>query len=323
MRESDLDFEVFAAIRDHMAARHQRGVEVGQIARERKGRLARGTLVTVVPESRREPAWFTCLLCREGARRFRVDLFAGPGRPLLRHVEAVRAHFADRHGVSALPAECIFDGRVSGGAALCVYLPATPRRGAAFICGRCPEGMNRILIGEPAFGDARRLAWLLLSRPGLHREVAGLDPAAQAIRLEAIDRGLVQVLQQSGLERAVRRARARPPACAPSEFELAVRVLLLARVGEGVTATAAITGLAALMRDDPTAYACSLGEAIPEMAPFLDLTAVLFAELVTELFGRLERSERTLWKIWAAIPEGQRLRAHERGQRSGQSTALQ
>lgn len=323
MRESDLDPEVLAAIRAHMASRHQREVEAEQIAPERRGRLAQATLATVLPETPQEPAWFSCRLCREGARRYRLDLFATPERPLGRHVEAIRAHFAERHALPALPADRIYHGPASAQDALCVYLPATPQRGAAFICERCPEGMNRILIEEPAYGDARRLAWLLLARPELHREIAGLEPAAQAMRLEAIDRGLVPAIQQSSLERAVRRARVRPPGRAPSGVELALRILLLARVEEGMSATGAITGLAAMMREDPIRYACSLGEAIPEMAPFLDFTAVSFAEFVTGLFGRLGRSERTLWTIWTGIPDGERRRARERGRRREQNTALQ
>ena len=102
MARAYLDPEVLAAIRVHVGARHGRAVGVGEVSVERRGRVAQATVVTFVPESEASPAWFICRLCPEGARRYRVDLFAQRARPPRRHVEAIRRHFAEAHGIGRL-----------------------------------------------------------------------------------------------------------------------------------------------------------------------------------------------------------------------------
>lgn len=206
------DPELLTAIRAHLAARHDRAIDEAEIAPDRKGRLAAATLVTHTPETPDQPAWFTCHLCPKGAQRYRLDLFATPERPPARHLAAIRAHFEEAHDTPQLPEERIYHGPASAEEALCVYAPATPRGGASFICARCPQGMNRILIEEPAYGDARRLAWLLGAHPAFHDQIAGLDdPEARAIRLEAIDRGLVAAATQGPSKRPCDAPEADPP----------------------------------------------------------------------------------------------------------------
>ena len=64
--------------------------------------------------------------------------------------------------------------------------------------------------------------------------------------------------------------------------------------------------LATLMEEDPVGYACHLARAIPGLGAHLTLPPEELAGLVRRLYGRLERTERTLWAIWGRTPNDSR-----------------
>ena len=291
-----MDGEVLAAVAAHLAQRHQRALEPGTVVVQERGRVARGVVATVVAETDASPAWFSCRLCREGRRRFRVDLFAQPTQPPLRHVRAIGRHFAEAHGMSVLAEGAIYRGPVGADQALCSYEPSRAARGAGIRCRLCPEGFGRIVLEEPAFGDADRLAWLLGRRPELYREIGGLGPVAAARRLEAIDRGVVPVVQQAAVERALRRAQKPPQAREPGAVDQALAGILRERARAGGI-TAAIRALVGLMDEDPLGYVRLVAEHIPQMRPYLHLDDVQLAGQLA-FHGRVIRRERSLWGIW-------------------------
>ena len=301
------DPEVMAAIRIHVGRRHGRGIGEEEIARERRGRLAGATLLTFVSETERSPAWFTCLLCPEGARRYRVDLFTDPARPPARHVEAIRRHFAEHHEIPRLSGRRIYRQPSSAPRALATYGRSTPLRGAHVVCHCCPLGMNRIFLEDPPYGDARSFPELLMRSPALGLEIAGLEPRARAERLEAHHRGIVvPSVREQAITRALRLARADPPSREPTELEDGLQTLLRSQVAEGTPITRAIQDLATLMEEDPLGYACQLARAIPGLEAHLTLPPERLAGLVSDLYGRLERTERTLWAIWGRTPNDSR-----------------
>jgi hypothetical protein len=183
------DPEALAAIRGHWATWHLSWIAGEEIAHVRPGRIAEVTKAIVAPETRESPAWFTCLACPEGARRYRTDVGAGPTNPPSRHIAAITRHFRTAHGVRRLARERIYGG--SDLPALATYGPSTPLEGAYVICGLCPEGNNRVPIEDPPYGDARSFSQLKILYPDLAAELVGLDPIACAKRLEAHHRAVV------------------------------------------------------------------------------------------------------------------------------------
>jgi hypothetical protein len=85
---------------------------------------------------------------------------------------------------------------------------------------------------------------------------------------------------------------------APTELTDGLGALLGALVARGTPITRAITQLLALMDTDPVAYARELADVLPGMAAHRGLPEAALAAYTRDWYGRLERSERTLWKIW-------------------------
>jgi len=183
------DPQTLAAIRAHWATWHLSSIAENEISHVRPGRIARATKATVTPETRASPAWFTCLACPEGARRYRTDVDVDPTNPPARHVAAIGRHFRIAHRVRRLARERIYGG--SNLPALATYGSSTPLEGAHVICALCPEGNNRVYIEDPPYGDARSFGQLTLHYPHLTDELVGLDPVSRAKRLEAHHRAVV------------------------------------------------------------------------------------------------------------------------------------
>ncbi len=291
------DHETLAAIRAHWDSCHHRTIADYEIAVERKGRLADTTRVTVTPETASSPAWFTCRACPKGARRYRVDVEVDPVSPPPRHIAAIRRHFRESHGVRRLPENRIY--RDPSTPTLAIYERSTPLTGAHVICLLCRPGNNRILIEDPPYGDARSFGWLTTMYPGLVREVAGLAPLARANRLEAHHRQIILPrLTEKAVALAVQAARQGPPVLAPSQVTAGIEVLLATKVASGTPITHVITELSALMETNPVGYAWELAGVIPGLEAHRTLPPEDLATLTRELYGRLERRERTLWTIW-------------------------
>ena len=294
------DIETIAVIRAHWYARHQAQLTDEEIILARKGRVAEATKVILTPETLQSPAWFTCLACPEGARRYRTDVGADPLRPPPRHVAAIQRHFREAHEVEDLPAGRIYhDPSVP---ALAVYVPSTPLRGAHVICARCPEGNNHVLIEDPPYGDACSFGRLLTLTAGLIDQVGGLDPVARSERLEAHHRGIIPQVGHSGIQRALKAARRGPPVHEPTALERGLLALTGAKAATGMGITRAIGELVALMETDTVAYACQLAGVIPGMAAHRSLLPQELAKLTRVRYGPLERTERTLWAIWDRRP---------------------
>ena len=113
-------------------------------------------------------------------------------------------------------------------------------------------------------------------------------------------------MRQQAITRALRAARADPPRREPTELEDGLQTLLHSQVAEGTPITRAIQDLATLMEEDPLGYACQLARAIPGLGAHLMLPPERLAGLVSDLYGRLERTERTLWTIWGRTPNDSR-----------------
>jgi len=221
------------------------------------------TRVTYVPETPESPAWIICHDCPEGARRYRVDLFAGPTRPPARHVRAIGRHMAAAHGMTAFSARRIYRQRSSR--ALVTYLPTRSLVGAQMTCSLCPEGMRRHPLDEPPYGDARSFAYLGVFYPDFARQIARLAPAERAIQWEAHQRGLLSAATQPAIERAVQKARTGTPARALTETRQGIQRLLSAEVRAGAPITNVIDELAVMARSDPVAYAVRIAHHILSM----------------------------------------------------------
>ena len=194
---------------------------------------------------------------------------------------------------------------------LATYLPTTPLVGAHLICERCPQGMNRIYIEDPPYGDARSFGRLAMFNPELAGRLARLTPAERATQWEAFQRGIAAEAAQPAIERAVRRARKGPPARALTPTQLGIQALILREVRSGEPVTSVIAELAEMARDHRAGYAECIARQIPEMQPYLENPPERIAELLTEVCGTPATSARALWSIWERIPEELRRDAQE------------
>ena len=315
------DPETVAAIQAHWDARHTGELTEDQIALEQKGNLAGATKVTFTPETRQSPAWFTCLECPKGVGRYRVDVRADPVYPPKRHVEAIRRHFREVHGVELLAEECIY--RDSSSPARAIYGPSTPLRGAHMICLECPEASKHIILEDPPYGDARSFSELTMQEPGLARRLARLSLVDRAGQLEAHHRGINAEASQPAIDRALNKARRGPPRRKLTETQQGIQRLLLSEVRAGTGVTSAITELAAMARADRVAYAGHVASAIPSMERFLWNPPERVAELLIQFCGRPATTDRAIWAIWERIPEAERRSAQEGDTGASERTTLQ
>ena len=195
------------------------------------------------------------------------------------------------------------------------YGRSTALSGAHIVCHLCPVGVNRILIEEPPYGDARSFGELLLRRRELHGEVAGLGPVERAERLEAEHRGVVvPAVKQAAVRAALREARGGGERREPGELAEAIRAVLLREVRQGTRITHAVAELARLMGEDPSGYAFRLAGAMADMEAVLTLPPEQVATMMVDFYGRLDRDERTLWRIWRQIPRATLAEARTQGE---------
>lgn len=306
-----IDDETIAAIRRHFLAVHAAEIAEEQIALKRSGPAVDGILVRVTPETAQSPAWFECLACGAGRRSYRTDVGADPLRPLRRHVAAIARHFAEVHGITEFSARQIYHG--TDEPVLCSYEAASPTQSAQVNCSLCPEGMRRHPLGEPPYGDARSFADLGLFYPDFARQIARLDPVAQAIQWEAHQRGLLGAASQPAITRAVEKARRGPRVRRLTQTQMGIQALLLDEVRAGEPITSVIAALADLARRDPDAYAVWIARQVPVMERYLSNPPEQVAERLGAWYGKPARTERALWSIWSGIPEPVRLEAERTG----------
>ncbi len=316
------DPESLAAIRAHWATWHLSWIAEEEIAHARRGRIAKLTKVTLTPETRASPAWFTCLACPEGARRYRTDVGADPTNPPARHIAAIGRHFRTAHGVRRLARERIYGG--SNLPALATYGPSTPLKGAHVICALCPEGNNHVLIEDPPYGDARSFSQLKILYPHLTLELSGLDPSARAKRLEAHHRAVViPAAIQPAIERALKKAQRGPPRRRSTETRMGIQSLLLKEVRSGETITSVIAELEVMARDNPAAYAAYIAREIPVMQRYLGHPPERIAEQLTQFCGKPATTARALWSIWHRIPDQMRKDAQQGHPEQAEPNTLQ
>jgi hypothetical protein len=260
---------------------------------------------TVVTWDRNGPAggtWFNCRLCPLGFNRLTAEIDASEPTP--RIAELIRLHLA----MHAEP-----DGATPGYA----YVPVTAARGAAICCSACKAaGRNPVYLTDPPIGDARRLRYLLRTRPGLRSRVAGMSTLEQSLYIEALDRR-TSGRHDLGVPRpAVRRANrvARAPRAGCLD-ETLLRMLLAEPVCDRGS-TSVISELDALAVEDPESFCCRLGRHVPELAPLREtLSRESFVQRIAEHFdypeGRLPVARETgLWRVWSS--RGDRA-SHRRG----------
>lgn len=172
------------------------------------------------------------------------------------------------------------------------------------VCHLCPQGRNLVSVGDPPYGDARRLRDLLRNTPGLQVQTQHLSPQAQAAEVEAWDRGLPSVVAQVSASGALAEAQRTERGLKPDPLHEALATILEERVSAGEPITAVITDLALLSKQKPLEFTWLVGQAIPVLAalsPGLSKTRLAAA---VASFLRLpggscpQVSERTLWRIW-------------------------
>lgn len=109
------------------------------------------------------------------------------------------------------------------------------------VCHLCPQGRNLVSVGDPPYGDARRLRDLLRNTPGLQVQTQHLSPQAQAAEVEAWDRGLPSVVAQVSASGALAEAQRTERGLKPDPLHEALATILEERVSAGEPITAVIT----------------------------------------------------------------------------------
>jgi hypothetical protein len=243
-----------------------------------------------------------CRRCPPGFERYFVDMFART--PTQRALPHIHAHFAETHRTGELGIDEISYQGNERADAKATWLPATPNTPPMIVCSLCPDGMNRISLGTPLYGDARRLRALLRQRPNYYELTSGMDSQEQASWLEAHDRGLPQRRQAAEARRALARARQQRGPEAEDPLASALRHILRRRTDEGEGITGVIKDLAALSSRDKRAFAVLVGKAIPDFAdPAVDVSTEEFAQAVARFLLLPEGGlpcigERQLWDLW-------------------------
>lgn len=242
---------------------------------------------------------FRCRHCQQGLDRYFVEV--GREEPSERLLGLADAHFRLQHGRSLDPAALWHAGNRCK-ERVATFMPMTPQVGAAILCARCPQGMNRIYLTEAPSGDARRIRALLRERPELREQTRGFETKEQAEYVEAWDRSLLQERDRLSGRRALRRAAAagREPALLDSALER----LLLTKAPGGRGITQAIRELARLAREEPVQFTCEVGRELPALAePARSVPPQEFALAVARFLGEADGryptvSERKLWELW-------------------------
>jgi len=305
------DRELLKAIGHHLAATHRTGILAeGEIAYDGRTPPA-GAKVLFQRGSEAEPAWFRCLLCQSGFNRYRADFYAL--RPSPWAFAQIREHFAGAHGIPELPRGWIFTQGGDRTRARCDWQPATEGNGASIHCYSCPEGSRNHYLELAPYGDARRLAEVLRWNPQLRAQLGGMSSEAQADEVELFDRGLQLAGRRKSIKRVLAEARGQKREPQLSPIMSAWRALLLAEVGAGKTASDAIAGLVRLQERDPVGFRCRIGEHLPDLESALELDPKSFAEQLVVEYGYPERTDRTVWGLWATIPAPERAVAEAAG----------
>jgi hypothetical protein len=191
---------------------------------------------------------------------------------------------------------------------LATFMAMRPERGASVYCELCPTGMNRVRLTPQPYGDARRIALLLLQRPDLLERAEGGSSLEQSQLVEAWDRGLLKEAERRFARRALERAR-RGGGFEDNPLERALQEILARRVEGGEGISKVVEELAWLSKDHPIEFTCRVGR---ELSAFSDLAEQLppleFAGAVAWFLGFSEGvyprvGERKLWNIWGAVRE--------------------
>lgn len=147
--------DILDAIAEHLADWHDGlGVDLAEVGKLR----SRAPSIQVIWHDgvAWTDAWFLCRRCREGFRRYLVEV--DRDQPTRRMLRLVAAHFA-------VPGHPPFRGREDLGTRdrphrdqLAFYVPPHAEAGASLICQTCKRvGRNPVGLTPPPYGDARRL----------------------------------------------------------------------------------------------------------------------------------------------------------------------
>lgn len=247
--------------------------------------------------------YITCRLCPEGFDRYFVEVERQQATPRL--LALIADHFAHKHPDISFAPELVWHVAQRPAAPLATFMPMVPQLPASIICACCPEGMNHIYLTVPPYGDARRLHSLLSQHPELREQTLGFSSRDQADHLEAWDRRLLERPDPRAGRRALERAREKTHTGQPDMLKDALARILLERVKAGEGITSVINDLAQKSLHAPTAFACTVGMAICELARSRgDESDLEFAARVTAwLLKPPTSSVTTLWRLWNKVKQ--------------------
>lgn len=307
MARTTMPSDVLSAICAHFASAHpSTRPKIGK-------RGARRTAVNVhwhpeVPDE--VEASYTCLLCENGWNRFYISWT--PAGTTVHTLRKIRRHFAEHHGIEALPLEFIASGDYMPKVEKAAWFPAAGHNNSGFFCRVCPGGA-KMFVGKPLYGDGRRHAYLRFQFPGLENQLVGLTRLEQAQFLEACERGLITSAAAADTRRLLRAAKREGGIRAErsqqdEEIRAATSEMLLDLVRSGrFRQTAAIERLALLGKTDPEKFTVRVGSYIPRLRNSSDEEILTFLRKSNGEYPSY--SKRTLWNIWSEIPEADREKA--------------
>jgi hypothetical protein len=251
--------DVASAARAHVRARHNEELPDVEIGRP----TARAKTVRLTwAEDEELGLYFDCRRCPDGFRRYYLEVERA--QPTERLYVRAATHFAEQHPEQPLAPQALWHEGNRPEGPLASFLPMMPQLGAGIVCQLCPQGMNRIFLTTPPYGDARRLQHLLSEQPELYEKTRGFESRERAEYVDAWDRGELQRRDRfAGRQALARAATEREPRDARQEVLVA---LLLQRAPDGKGITRLIDELDWLALKDPVAFSCELATAIPGLA---------------------------------------------------------
>lgn len=250
-------------------------------------------------------AWVRCRRCPPGRDLFRAEVRWPFPTPRLE--QRIAHHLDQRHDVAR------FHPRMTKTTpeqtdCLVTFVPASEMLPASIICSLCPQLRNRIYLGEPAYGDARRHAQLLVHDPDLRARAGRHAGQARAEVIEAWDRQLHTAEEAHAARHVLVESRRGTAQREDDHVRRATRRILDQRTQAGERITRVITDLDGLSDTDPAAYTALVGEHIPALGHHAQREAPeRFADRVMRFLGSPDRaylttSKSTLWNLWTNPP---------------------
>lgn len=250
-------------------------------------------------------AWVRCRRCPPGKDLFRAEVRWPLPTPRLQ--ERIAHHLADRHQVTPFDASMVKTAPDQAGW-LVAFVPATEMLPASIICSICPPLRNRIYLGDPPYGDARRHALLVIAEPVLRAQADRHAGQARANVIEAWDRQVHAAAEARAARHALAEAHRGSAKREDDHVRRATRRILDRRTQDGEGITAVITSLKTLADTDPAAYTTLVGRHIPALTRHAEREPRdEFTDRVLRFLGRpyhayLTTSKSTLWNLWRTPP---------------------